>query len=131
MGGNFSEHAHIVAFSEAGPRGQDGARPSDIHSPDNLMLLCAECHKLIDDNPADYPRGVLEQYKREHEERIKHVTGLGPDMRTSVVQLKATIGGGAVDFPAAQYLRGSSPAIPYRPQGSCNRFDELWAGKSG
>ena len=93
--GNFSQHAHIVAFSKAGPRGREGPRPSNIHSPNNLMLLCAECHKLIDDNPADYPRTVLEKYKRDHEERIKHVTGLGPDMRTSVVQLKATIGGSA------------------------------------
>src|ERR1700720_1769959 len=45
--GNFSEHAHIVAFSEGGPRGREGRRPSNIHSPNNLMLLCAECHKLI------------------------------------------------------------------------------------
>src|ERR1700693_2573760 len=45
QGGNFSEHAHIVAFSELGPRGTDGARPEDINSPDNLVLLCATCHK--------------------------------------------------------------------------------------
>ena len=76
------------------------------------MLLCAECHKLIDDNPADYPRGALEQYKREHEERIRHVTGLGPDMRTSVVQLKATIGGSAVDIPAAHIYEAVAPRYP-------------------
>jgi hypothetical protein len=111
-GGNFSEHAHIVAFSETGPRGQDRTRPTDIHSPDNLMLLCAECHKLIDDNPADYLRTVLEKYKRDHEERIKHVTGLGPDMRTSVVQLKATIGGSAVDIPAAHIYEAVAPRYP-------------------
>src|SRR4030088_3107325 len=35
QGGTFSEHAHIVAFSELGPRGMDGARPDDINSPDN------------------------------------------------------------------------------------------------
>jgi hypothetical protein len=33
----------------------DGARPEDINSPDNLVLLCAACHKLIDDRPDDYP----------------------------------------------------------------------------
>src|SRR3974390_2079523 len=54
--GNFSEHAHIVAFSELGPRRMDGPRPDDINSPDNLVLLCAQCHKLIDDRPEDYPR---------------------------------------------------------------------------
>ena len=111
-GGNFSEHAHIVAFSEAGPRGREGPRPINIHSPSNLMLLCAECHKLIDDNPADYPRSVLEKYKRDHEERIKHVTGLGPDMRTSVVQLKATIRDSAVDIPAAHIYEAVAPRYP-------------------
>ena len=110
--GNFSEHAHIVAFSEAGPRGRDVPRPAKINSQRNLMLLCAECHKLIDDNPADYPRRVLEQYKQDHEERVKHVTGLGPDMLTSVVQLKATIGGSAVDIPAAHIYDAVAPRYP-------------------
>jgi hypothetical protein len=81
------------------------------------MLLCAECHKLIDDNPADYPRAVLEKYKRDHEERIKHVTGLGPDMRTSVVQLKATIGGSAVDIPAAHIYEAVAPRYPTDQKG--------------
>ena len=109
--GNFSEYAHIVAFSEEGPRGRSGPTPRDINSVDNLMLLCARDHKLIDDNPADYPRELLEQYKREHEKRIKHVTGLGPDMRTTVVQLKAKIGGSAVDIPAAHITRRSRRGI--------------------
>src|SRR4029077_18651458 len=55
---------------------------------ENLMLLCAPCHKLIDDRPADYPRSVLEAYKRDHERRISHVTGLVPDLRTTVVHLE-------------------------------------------
>jgi hypothetical protein len=62
--GNFSEHAHIVAFSEDGPRGRDGARPNDIHNVANLMLLCQRDHKFIDDNPDDeFSREVLERFK--------------------------------------------------------------------
>ena len=76
------------------------------------MLLCPLCHKLIDDNPADYPRAVLQKYKQDHEDRIKHVTGLGPDMRTSVVQLKATIGGSAVDIPASHIYEAVAPRYP-------------------
>jgi len=30
--GNFGEKAHIVAFKEDGPRGEDGDRPEDINS---------------------------------------------------------------------------------------------------
>jgi SMODS-associated and fused to various effectors sensor domain/HNH endonuclease len=115
--GNFSQHAHIVAFSEEGPRGHEGERPRDINSVDNLMLLCPLCHKLIDDNPDDYPRAVLEKYKQDHEERIRHVTGLGPDMRTSVVQLKATIGGSAVDIPAAHIYEAVAPRYPTDKKG--------------
>jgi hypothetical protein len=110
--GNFSERAHIVAFSEDGPRGNDGPRPADINSVDNLMLLCPACHKLIDDNPGDYPRPLLEGYKRDHEKRIKYVTGLGPDMRTTVVQLKAKIGGSAVDIPAPHIYEAVAPRYP-------------------
>src|SRR5690349_4729616 len=48
--GNFGEVAHIVAFSPQGPRGALGARPTNIHDLSNLMLLCADCHKEIDQN---------------------------------------------------------------------------------
>jgi hypothetical protein len=115
--GNFSEHAHIVAFSEEGPRGRAGKRPRDINSASNLMLLCAPCHKLIDDHPDEYARAVLESYKQKHEERIKHVTGLGPDMRTSIVQLKATVGGSAVDIPAPHIYEAVAPRYPTDKQG--------------
>ena len=115
--GNFSQHAHIVAFSEEGPRGRQRARPRNINSVDNLMLLCPQCHKLIDDNPDDYPRSVLEKYKQDHEERVRLVTGLGPDMRTSVVQLKATIGGSAVDIPAAHIYEAVAPRYPTDKKG--------------
>lgn len=110
--GNFSERAHVVAFSEAGPRGRAGERPEDIHDISNLMHLCFDCHKLVDDNPTEYPRSVLEAYKAEHESRIRHVTGLGPDLRTSVVQLKALIGGQAVDIPPRQIYSAVSPRYP-------------------
>jgi hypothetical protein len=89
--GNFAENAHIVAFREGGPRGRDD-RPAFIDSIDNLMLLCARDHKLIDDNPERYPREELQAQKREHEARIRRVTGLGPSMGTTVLALTAMIG---------------------------------------
>jgi hypothetical protein len=115
--GNFSEHAHIVAFSDMGPRGAGQTRPADINAVDNLMLICAPCHKLVDDRPAEYTRAVLEAFKLQHEERIKHVTGLGPDVRTSVVQLKARIAGAAVDIPATHVYEAVSPRYPIDKRG--------------
>lgn len=115
--GNFSEHAHIVAFSELGPRGKQSVQPHDINSSDNLMLLCAPCHKLIDDRPDEYPREVLEAYKRDHEDRIRLVTGLGPDLRTTVMQLKAKIAGDAVDIPATHIYEAVAPRYPTDKRG--------------
>jgi hypothetical protein len=89
--GNFAENAHIVAFHEGGPRGA-GDRPAEIDGIDNLMLLCRRDHKLIDDNPGQYKREELQAHKREHEARIRRVTGLGPSMQTTVLAFTAMIG---------------------------------------
>src|SRR5713101_5749324 len=100
--GNFGQMAHIVAFSREGPRGGTAGRPSSINDGSNLMLVCPECHKLIDDDPERWSVETLEKYKTRHEERIRHVTGLGPDLKTTVVQLKSRIAGQSVAIPIAQ-----------------------------
>lgn len=89
--GNFAENAHIVAFRKGGPRGSE-SRPVDINDIENLMLLCRRDHKLVDENPDRYPMEELERHKREHEARIKRLTGLGPSMQTTVFELAAKIG---------------------------------------
>ncbi len=115
--GNFSEIAHVVAFSEDGPRGKQGARPKNINAIENLMLLCRKDHKQIDSDPDDFPRELLEKFKSDHEARIRHVTGLGPDMRTTVVQFKALIGGSAVEIPATQIYQAVAPRWPTDKRG--------------
>jgi hypothetical protein len=109
--GAFGEMAHIVAFRKAGPRGMEN-RPDDINNVDNLMLLCPTCHKLVDDHPAEYPREKLEGYKREHEERVLHLTSLGSDRKTSVVVFKAPIGGQTVAVPFDHIVEATFPRYP-------------------
>ncbi|HUB07881.1 MAG TPA: SAVED domain-containing protein [Myxococcales bacterium] len=106
--GNFAEIAHVVGFRRDGPRGNDPARPTDVNDPSNLMLLCASCHTLIDQQPEAHPRALLETFKREHEERIQLVTGYDPARRTRVVQLKARIGGAAVEIGFSEVLKALS-----------------------
>lgn len=115
--GNFSEKAHIVAFSADGPRGKTAPRPKDIHSIENLMFLCKDCHNEIDLHPTNYPKAVLLQYKHAHEKRIHHLTGLGPDQRTFVVQLTSRIAGDAVDIPAPDIYSAISPRYPAQTEG--------------
>jgi hypothetical protein len=113
--GVFAERAHICAFREGGPRGLDGVRPEDIDSFENLMLLCARCHKLVDDNPERYLRAELQQYKAEHEKRVRWVTSLGPDVQTTVLQVKANIGANVVEVAQAEIFDALRPRYPAGP----------------
>lgn len=122
---NFSQMAHIVAFKHDGPRGRSGKRPEKINSVDNLMLLCADCHTLIDRKPENYPRETLERYKKEHEERIFRLTAIKPDSKTSVVQLKSRIGEQAVAIPAPEVYRAISPRYADDPQGTVIDLNDL------
>lgn len=124
--GNFAEMAHIVAFSADGPRGGK-RRPGNIHDLANLMLLCPACHKEIDDHPDRYPVRVLEKYKERHEERIRHVTGLGPDQKTTIVQLKSRIAGQVVAIPVAQVTNAVAPRYPTDAKGCVIDLTEIEA----
>ena len=114
--GNFAQVAHIVAFSEDGPRGK-GERPSDINDTKNLMLMCPACHKLVDDNPERFTRLTLEGYKKRHEERILHVTSLGPDQKTAVMTVISQIGRQTSGVPYDQILEAVSPRYPLSKSG--------------
>ncbi len=115
--GNFAQMAHIVAFSQGGPRGNVARRPADINEVSNLLLLCPQCHKLIDDGPDQYTVATLEKYKHRHEERIRHVTSLGPDLKTTVVQLKARVAGQSVAIPISQVMEAAAPRYPTDARG--------------
>lgn len=117
--GNFAENAHIVAFRDGGPRGE-GNRPADIDGIDNLMLLCRRDHKLIDKNPGRYPREELEAHKREHEARIRRVTGLGPSMQTTALAFTAMIG---TFKPVIGWAEMSDALLPRYPGDSFHILD--------
>src|SRR5690606_12075746 len=91
-----------------GPRGDDEAA-GDINSFENLMLLCPQCHKLIDSEPRRYSVAELREHKREHEQRIFALTALGPEQRTTVIQLRATIGSQSVDIPGTDIQAALHP----------------------
>lgn len=73
--------AHIIARSEAGPRGDTGARDT-LDSYANLILLCPEDHKRVDDQPDVYPADRLRETKSAHEhwaeDRLDGVPGFQP-----------------------------------------------------
>ncbi|RAZ92861.1 hypothetical protein DPM33_03075 [Mesorhizobium hawassense] len=114
--GNFSEAAHVVAFRAAGPRGDVADRPAEINNIENLMLLCAECHHNIDTHPEAFPREELLAHKREHEDRIRMLADLGPELRTNVLTLKSRIGERVVEIGKDEVVAALRPRYPASSQ---------------
>lgn len=71
--------AHIVAHSGDGPRGALAFRGSDLDGPENLILLCAEHHILIDQQRKSHTTDWLYHMKERHEQWVKD--RLSPEQR--------------------------------------------------
>ena len=98
----IGELAHNVGWGEGSPRGYSSKSVVERSSPDNLVLLCRNCHKPIDAKGiiGYYTVDVLQQLKREHEARIRFLTEIGADRKAIVVRLVGPV-------------RGVSPELTY------------------
>lgn len=61
------QEAHIVPRSAGGPRGGITTHRDDLDAYGNLILLCSEHHKVVDDHPERYPADQLRAIKAQHE----------------------------------------------------------------
>ena len=102
---NIAQAAHIYSFSEAGPRGRGPTAADAIHSVGNLLLVCHECHRKIDqqDDGGRYTADLLKRMKALHEERIELVTGIAPENKSHILLYGANVGdhGGPLNYRAA------------------------------
>jgi hypothetical protein len=106
--GVFAQMAHIWAFSQGGPRGRRQHR-HEKHDLSNLMLLCPQCHKLVDDHPEQYTTDVLRKHKKAHEDRVFMLTDTKPDRHTVAVAMTAKIGERAVSVSLAEMQDAVAP----------------------
>lgn len=60
---------HIHALSETGPRFESALTSEQLNSPENLILLCAHHHAIVDAQYESYPAERLKEWKKHHEER--------------------------------------------------------------
>lgn len=90
---NISNYAHIIGDSPDGPRGNELSKILS-KDPSNLILLCPECHDLIDSKSGEkkYTVEVLKSMKKEHEERIDFLTGICPNQKSLVVAYGPKLG---------------------------------------
>lgn len=136
---NFGFVAHIVADSPEGPRGDQIRSPQLANDINNLMLLCAVHHKLIDVDQVDqHPESRLLAMKARHETRMGIVTGITEDRASHILRYAANIGDHTSPVPyehiSAAMLPERYPAegrrtIDLELQGSAFRDDEpdYWA----
>lgn len=65
----ISKICHIEAASPEGARYNPNMSDDERRHFDNLILLCDECHTIIDnkENEAEYPVPLLKKWKKDHE----------------------------------------------------------------
>lgn len=99
---SIGELAHNVGWSQGSPRGKSSLDRAERSLPENLLLLCRNCHKPTDDQGVIglYPVHVLKKMKQEHETRIRFLTGIGADRRAHIIRLVGLV-------------RGVSPELTY------------------
>ena len=68
-----SKICHIEAASQNGPRYNPHMTDDERRDFDNLILLCDECHSIIDnkDNETKYTVSLLKEWKRNHEDKCR------------------------------------------------------------
>lgn len=85
--------AHIVAEKPDGPRGDPIRSPLLVDNVDNLMLMCHDHHRLIDEEkPQEYPESRLLAMKQAHERRIQVQSAITQDKATRILRYGARIG---------------------------------------
>lgn len=111
--------AHIVASSSDGPRGDKTLSPLLSDKLENLMLMCADHHKLIDEpisGPKNYSVERLKEMKRAHEEKIEKICNLLNVPKTEVVCFSSPIKG--VTAVNIDYELAAKAVLPNKQPGS-------------
>lgn len=69
----ISKICHIEAASDNGPRFNENMDDDDRRHFDNLILLCDECHTIIDnkENEDKYSVNLLKSWKKDHESKLQ------------------------------------------------------------
>ena len=66
----IAEMAHMIAYSDDGPRSDPAVAPEDRNKASNLILLCPTHHTLVDKLEHQYHVHVLREMKRKHESKF-------------------------------------------------------------
>ncbi len=80
-----SKICHIEAANELGPRFNSSMTDDERRHYNNLILMCDECHRIIDnkDNEKRYSVVLLKEWKKDHESKYLY----NPNTNTSLLKI--------------------------------------------
>lgn len=131
---NESNIAHIISWTDSGPRGDEILSPKLATDISNLMLTCPEHNHLIDSdkNLDKYSVSVLQEMKREHEKTIRELTSLRTQLPKRVIELRSKIHGQRPSITPEEEADALFPFFPHSDRiviDVCD-FDDLETAKS-
>lgn len=112
----IGELAHNVGWGDASPRGKSDLTPEERRAPENLLLLCRDCHKPVDQGGVieRYTIEVLANFKQAHEQRIRELTEIGADRKAAIVRVVGPVRGASPELTYDTVL-GATTAAKYFP----------------
>ena len=72
---HIAEMAHVFAANDGGPRAKPGLSKEERGAFENLIVLCANCHTMVDKAPVAFPDGMMFGWKREHASKLRGLFG--------------------------------------------------------
>ena len=111
---NEANIAHIISWTPTGPRGDPNLSPKLAKDISNLMLTCPQHNHLIDDkrNVEKYTVAFLKEMKKDHEDRMRFLTGLGNQPPKKVIELISRIHG---TLPVITEAQEADALFPFYP----------------
>lgn len=94
----IGEECHIVARKNDGPRGESELTTDQRDEYENLILMCASCHKIIDDQVSLYSIDNLKRIKSEHISWVNSKLSQSERLNQKNEEYYADIIQGIVDF---------------------------------
>lgn len=72
---HVAEMAHVFAAKDGGPRAKPDLSKEERGAFENFVMLCANCHTMVDKAPDAFPDEMMLSWKREHANKLQALFG--------------------------------------------------------
>lgn len=120
---NVGVAAHIYGANPGSARFDPEMRSTDRADITNAIWLCANCHKMIDDDPLKYPAGLLFEWLREHERMVATELGKASAEARDRYETRHLREFGQLSYLAERIILEKDELWEYRLTGEVLRFE--------